>query len=90
MPLRWSHDMAGFHAFVEHDGAEYGCFEVYWISEGECNDMLPGWYWFTCPQGPHGPEFGNPVGPFETAYGAWNDARMTGGNHDYTVSNGHS
>lgn len=51
--------------------------EVFYLGSGatEDDDMVPGWYWWTCFPGclPDS----DPVGPFETEQEAIDDARST-------------
>lgn len=60
----------GFHPFICGDGEPSGSFEVFW--HDGCDDMRPGWYWWTCFPGclPDG----DAVGPFGSSIAAWCDA----------------
>ena len=62
-------DFSGFHQFTTDEGEVYGSFEVF-----ECDDsLLCGWFWHACFPGclPDG----EPMGPFDTAREAYDDAQ---------------
>lgn len=76
---------AGYHAFVDDEGNNYGSFRVFWF-DGERyaeddvwadddGETLPrGWYWWACFPGCI-PDSETPMGPFTSSRLAWRDAR---------------
>lgn len=71
---------AGYHKFLDHEGFEYGSFEVFWLDPADAfigealeDPGAPGWYWCACFPGciPDG----DPTGPFTSSSLAYRDAR---------------
>ncbi len=66
-----------YHQFIDHEGHEYGSFEVFWDAPSLTLTGKPvneGWYWWAGFPGclPDG----DPVGPFETEEEAIRDAQQ--------------
>ena len=78
---------AGYHAFTNEDGTDYGSFEVFWFASdsqlaklvtewnaeiGEREVLPSGWYWWSCYSGCL-PD-GDAIGPFASSIDAYYDA----------------
>lgn len=61
-------DHAGYHAFADDNGNDFGQFEVFWHHDET------GWYWWPCFPGCMPDSDSDPIGPFPASADAYRDA----------------